>query len=276
MTKKFSIQQKPPELSPLKRLEALEPPTPGPTNIPPPKFEPGSTNTPVAVEPGLVEPVAPAPQMRARVADEPGPATTRAPKSTRGYTKEWPHEFWDTIGPTLEPTDAMVLGQLYRLSAGWSRDTCKISHLRLAERVNVSRNTVKRSVAKLEKRGLIVRLGIDVESPSNDERGIIWRVPLATETLPKSEPGPRNTRTKSEPGTTADHMKERKENHETAPQAPSIYEIRTIGARLFERHRSDLGFDHARLADLVADALAAQGREPNAELIEEAIKGMAV
>ena len=73
-------------------------------------------------------------------------------------------------------------------------------------------------------------------------------------------------------------MINRKENIEKAPgadaPAPTIYEIRTIGARLFERHRNEPGFSHIRLGELVADALAAQGRTPDSLLIEQAIKGM--
>lgn len=61
-----------------------------------------------------------------------------------------------------------------------------------------------------------------------------------------------------------------------AEAEPSVYELRTIAARLFERHRDTLGFTHDRLAELVADALAAQGRTPDRVQIEEAIKGMAV
>jgi len=44
---------------------------------------------------------------------------------------------------------------------------------------------------------------------------------------------------------------------------------------LFEAHRGDVGFDHDRLRELVADALIGQGRQLDREAIEEATRGMA-
>jgi hypothetical protein len=46
-------------------------------------------------------------------------------------------------------------------------------------------------------------------------------------------------------------------------------------SRPFEGHRGESGFDHDRLGELVRHALIGQGRQPDAEAIEEAIWGMA-
>ncbi len=59
-----------------------------------------------------------------------------------------------------------------------------------------------------------------------------------------------------------------------APPRGSVYEIRTIAARLFEAHRNEQTFSHARLRELVRDALIGQGSVVEDSLVDEAIRGM--
>jgi hypothetical protein len=190
------------------------------------------------------------------------------------------HSVTDVLLPTLPAAAQIVYLQLYRLSYGHGRRTCRIGHPRLAERANLSQSTVRTAVAQLEKRGLVTvveyRFG-------GAEQGTTYAVHLPPETpedavgLAKSDSLPKiNRLPESDSLPESGSMRYQKQSHETAAAgaAPTIYEIRTIGARLFERHRNDVGFDHARLAELVADALAAQGITPHTAMIEEAIKGM--
>jgi hypothetical protein len=69
-------------------------------------------------------------------------------------------------------------------------------------------------------------------------------------------------------------MKYIKEHDRKGFDELGVYEVRTIAARLFEVHRDDAGFDHDRLRTLVRDALIGQGREPDASVIEDALRGM--
>ena len=101
------------------------------------------------------------------------------------YTKT-PNDLWDEIMPTLDPYDQTVLWQLYRLSRGYHRDTCTIGFPRLATRCNISPKQAQISVGRLEKRGLISRLGSDFGNRNVAERGNIYQI-----FLPEGREAPR-------------------------------------------------------------------------------------
>jgi hypothetical protein len=130
---------------------------------------------------------------------------------------------------------------------------------------------VRKSLAILEARGLVVRVGVDGRNPANDDRGVLFRVPMAAEALAPREGASRGEGASSrEAPSPPAPMKEHERKHESG-----VYEIRTIAARLFEAHRGTPGFDHDRLRALVRDALIGQGRQPEDGAIEDAIRGMA-
>jgi DNA-binding Lrp family transcriptional regulator len=105
------------------------------------------------------------------------PATTLALHTIvdSEYTKT-PNDLWDNLMPTLPVHDQAVLWQLYRLTRGYHRDTCTIGFPRLATRCNISPKQAQISVARLEKRGLIKRLGSDFGNRVIAERGNIYEV----------------------------------------------------------------------------------------------------
>ena len=80
-----------------------------------------------------------------------------------------------SIFPTLNPFAKAVYYQLFLLSHGFRRDTCIIGLVKLAKSVLMSLRKVQDTVAYLEKRGLIKRLGANLGGPS---KGSIYQVPL--------------------------------------------------------------------------------------------------
>lgn len=137
---------------------------------------------------GKVDKKPPAPKTVATPKPAPTPTGSREPvppgatpemgvTAKPGYTP-WPNRFWDAVTPTLEPLDAIVLGQLVRLTLGHKRETCQIGMKRLAERANAGVNTVRRAVHRLERRGLVVRVETVSSEGPNDERGVVWAVRL--------------------------------------------------------------------------------------------------
>jgi hypothetical protein len=82
-----------------------------------------------------------------------------------------PNDIWDEIIPTLDVYDQSVLWQLYRLTRGYHRETCTIGLPKLATRCNIGKRQVSTSVERLEKRGLIERLGADYSNKDKSLRG---------------------------------------------------------------------------------------------------------
>ena len=109
----------------------------------------------------------------------PAPQTTPAPYAMveTEYTKT-PNDLWDEVMPTLDPYDQSVLWQLYRLSRGFHRSTCTVGYPKLAKRCNISAKQTQLSVGRLEKRGLIKRLGSDFGNADISQRGNIYEVNL--------------------------------------------------------------------------------------------------
>lgn len=65
----------------------------------------------------------------------------------------------DHLYPQLDPFERAVHETLYRLTWGFSRETCTISYQRIAERTNMSSKSAQRAVGKLEGKGLIRKVG---------------------------------------------------------------------------------------------------------------------
>jgi hypothetical protein len=193
------------------------------------------------------------------------------------------HSVVDDFLPRLQPYEQLVYLRLFRLTVGFGRKTCVVSHAKLAEKTRLSLSTIKRTCGQLEANGYV--RSRPVLGGSHVDRGCEFELLEPTWLFETQVSGtqvrgtrPSGTQVRGTQVPQSD-MKDRKESHETAPTAiavANVFEIRTIAARLFEAHRGESGFDHNRLRQLVRDALIGQGRIPEGEAIEDAIRGMAV
>lgn len=106
------------------------------------------------------------------------PAPQAAPAQravVAGYTRV-SNDLLDRILPTLDTYDQAVLIRLYRLSRGFNSDTCRVSAPTLAKACNVSERQVRKSVARLEARGLLERVEQDFGNVNKALRGTIFRI----------------------------------------------------------------------------------------------------
>ena len=99
-----------------------------------------------------------------------------------------PHEITDKILPTLKPGCQVVLMRLYRLSAGFSSNTCHVSIPKLASSCNISETQIRIFLRNLEGRKLINRLSVDLSNKNQTERGITFEVLLPRLATAKSAP----------------------------------------------------------------------------------------
>jgi len=120
----------------------------------------------------------PEPLHRAAAARRAAPAQQAA---VAGYTRV-SNDLLDRILPTLDTYDQAVLIRLYRLSRGFSSDTCRVSVPTLAKACNVSERQVRKSVGKLEARELIERIEQDFGNKDKALRGTIFRILIADPT----------------------------------------------------------------------------------------------
>jgi len=68
-----------------------------------------------------------------------------------------PNDFFDTIMRTLSPTENMVFMAIMRKTFGWQKKRDKISYTQIAEMTGIgSYSTIKKALATLEERGLIL------------------------------------------------------------------------------------------------------------------------
>lgn len=166
-----------------------------------------------------------------------------------------------------------------RLTLGHNRGTCKISRERLADRTGFSESGCVKALRELAAVGLVVVEETDNTNSRNADRGTVYRVYVPAEALAMDVAPPQSAGAQIAPAQSG-HMKETlKKSHERpVAHAPAIdvFGIRTIAARLFEAHRNEQTFSHARLAELVRDVLIGQGSVVDEAMIEEAIRGMAV
>jgi hypothetical protein len=193
------------------------------------------------------------------------------------------HAVLDDFLPRLQPYEQLVYLRLFRLTVGFSRTSCTVSHAKLAEKTRLSLSTIKRTCAQLEANGYIRTRAVLGGAPA--DRGCEFEILEPAQLLGTQVRETRAARTQvretqvREAQVPESYMNNRKENIKKAPDADApadVYLIRTIAARLFEAHRGELGFDHDRLQSLVREALIGQGRIPDDAAIEAAIGGMAI
>jgi len=194
----------------------------------------------------------------------------------RGYL-QLPNWLVFNFLPLLRLDERAVWEELYIWTHGFGENPRVVSQKKVCARLGIDEKRLYRIIAKLEAKGFVRNLGGRLSGDMR-ERGTLFdvRLPELTGAPPAGTApaaGPAAAAGRAPAAGKAPDMKENlKGNHEST----SVYEIRTIAARLFEAHRGESGFDHNRLRELVRDALIGQGRQPDADAIEEAIRGMAV
>jgi hypothetical protein len=188
-----------------------------------------------------------------------------------------PNSIPDDLLPRLAPTEQLVYLQLYRLSWGHQRATCKISVPRLAERCNMGTTAVRTALRKLERDGHLTALGTDFGHSTRSERGLEYEVNLPTGTPTESVAPTRNVGATDSVAPTPDvAMKYIKENNRKESSKPDVYELRTIAARIFEVRKNEPNFSRDRLREAVRSVVIGENRDASDDLIDEAIRGMAL
>ena len=104
-----------------------------------------------------------------------------------------PHEITDRILPTLKPGCQIVLMRLYRLSAGFGSNTCRVSLPKLVSACNISETQIRIFLRELEQRNLIKRLSVDLSNKIQSERGITFEILLPRLAASKSAPPAKST-----------------------------------------------------------------------------------
>ncbi len=222
-------------------------PSPAPSNIEAPSI---SSGQPLQIE---VPPIIEAP-----------------PKSERaeGFLRIT-NELLDDILPTLRPSEQVILLRLYRLSRGFSKSTCTVSIGTLASRCHLKPSQTRSCLKELERRGLILRLGVDLANPIQDLRGITFDVLISGIAPSKSGGG---VKFEAPPKFEPNKLKDLKENTHTyvAPtQAGGVgvgsrFSLKQCIAYAEHRKASD---PNMRSAEAVGRKLYETGRED--ELISD-------
>ena len=145
----------------------------------------------------------------------PAPDTQRsdlwAPfRDKRGHLRQ-PHAYTDGLCQVLDVYEQAIYTQLYRLSYGYGKPTCKIGLPQLARRSNMGKTTTQATVNRLIDKGLIRKL--EYEIGRNKEQGTTYWV-----SSPDSQPD-----TDSLPGSDTIKVKALKENNQKGAHARKDY-----------------------------------------------------
>lgn len=90
------------------------------------------------------------------------PPVDRQPlREVKGHLR-LPNTIVDSLLPTMDPFEQAVFVQLYRLSHGFSKYTCKISLPSLQARTGVKPTSLKATISRLQARGLIEKLAMQI------------------------------------------------------------------------------------------------------------------
>lgn len=191
-----------------------------------------------------------------------------------GYLRT-PNVIEDYLLPQLEPYEQLVYRRLFRLSHGYAKTPvewaeCTVGIPKIAEKTRLSDKTVQRSLRSLEAKGLLVRRGI---VPGTAGVTYAVRTPVLRTGAVRRTGGTQQTAPVS--GTAIKtHEHEIAKAVDAGKAELSVYEIRTVAARILEAHRQERDFGLRQLRSRVADALVAQGQTATAAVIDQATHGM--
>jgi hypothetical protein len=107
-------------------------------------------------------------------------------KDKRGHLRQ-PHAYTDGLCQVLDVYEQAIYTQLYRLSHGYGKPTCKIGLPQLARRANMGKTTTQATVNRLIDKGLVRKL--EYEIGRNKEQGTTYWISSpdsqpATDSLP--------------------------------------------------------------------------------------------
>jgi hypothetical protein len=94
-------------------------------------------------------------------------------KDKRGHLRQ-PHAYTDGLCQVLDVYEQAIYTQLYRLSHGYGKSTCKIGLPQLARRANMGKTTTQATINRLIDKGLIRKL--EYEIGKNKEQGTTYWV----------------------------------------------------------------------------------------------------
>ena len=103
-------------------------------------------------------------------------------RERRGHFKQ-PHAYTDGLCSLLDVYEQAVFTQLYRLSHGYNKSTCKIGLPSLARRANCGRTSTAAAVGRLQQKGLIRK--VEIEFGRDRDQGTTYWV-----SSPDSLPSP--------------------------------------------------------------------------------------
>lgn len=99
--------------------------------------------------------------------------------AARGYFPVF-NDLSDKLIPEkkLNAFEQSILHRMYRLSRGWKSDECEVSHGELVRACNISKSQVRRTLASLAEKGLIVNLGRSSSGPERNRYKVLPGVPV--------------------------------------------------------------------------------------------------
>jgi hypothetical protein len=195
-----------------------------------------------------------------------------------GYSR-LPNRMVDHLLPLLGPFEQLVYLRLWRLSHGSQREPstiscCTVSLNVIAAKTQLSVNSVKRAITRLEERGLVRKIehvfgygksqGVTYEIVAPD-----WRTSDRSQPRQSSQPPQSSQPSQSSqpPQGYITHVLTDSFN-----SGPSVYDFRRLIARLTEARRGDPEYTENRLRDDLRAALTAQGIEWDEALVTEALR----
>jgi hypothetical protein len=144
-----------------------------------------------------------------------------------GFTKFW-HQLTDYLYGQLTPAEQVVHIQLFRLSWGHNKSTCKIGLPQLARRAGIGRSTAQTAVAGLINKGLIKK--VQTHFGSDKEQGNEYYVVPPSSMLTSDSQSKRNSLPKSNSLPNSRHNKENTYKEPTQTQDAPAASVR-VGSK---------------------------------------------
>ena len=144
-----------------------------------------------------------------------------------GFTKFW-HQLTDYLYGQLTPAEQVVHIQLFRLSWGHNKSTCKIGLPQLARRAGIGRSTAQTAVAGLINKGLIRK--VQTHFGSDKEQGNEYYVMPPSSMMASTSQAKRNSLPESNSLPDFRHNKENTQKENTQTQDAPAADVR-VGSK---------------------------------------------